>query len=191
MARTSTGKSKSKTKTRKVKESQDQDTTKSNPEGPAVAVEEPEVATVDNETHAKYEEVKRGELHITDLQKMTVAELHGIAREEGLTEYAGLKKQELIFRSSKSEYRKTALCMARACWRSCRTALASCVRLTITTCPARMIYTYRPARYAGSACERAALWQVRYGRRRNPRDTLRFCVWKQSTMKTPIRFLRQ
>ena len=31
---------------------------------------------IDQETHAKYESIKRGELHITDLQKMTVSELH-------------------------------------------------------------------------------------------------------------------
>ena len=40
-------------------------------------------AELDQETQAKYEEVKRGELHITDLQKMTVAELHEIAKNEG------------------------------------------------------------------------------------------------------------
>ncbi len=34
---------------------------------------------IDRETHEKYERVKRGELHITDLQKMTVAELHDVA----------------------------------------------------------------------------------------------------------------
>ncbi len=52
---------------------------------------------IDSETHAKYEEVKRGNTHITELQRMTVQELHDVAKEEGLEEYTGLKKQDLIF----------------------------------------------------------------------------------------------
>lgn len=35
-------------------------------------------------THAKYERIKRGNLHITDLQKMTVAELHDVCKKEGV-----------------------------------------------------------------------------------------------------------
>ncbi|MEE9295419.1 MAG: transcription termination factor Rho [Phycisphaerae bacterium] len=55
------------------------------------------IAAVDAETHAKYEEIKRGETHITALQKMSVSELHELAKKDGLTEYTGLNKQELIF----------------------------------------------------------------------------------------------
>jgi len=51
----------------------------------------------DQEAHDRYEQAKRSELHIAQLQKMTVAELHALAKAEGLTEYAGLKKQDLIF----------------------------------------------------------------------------------------------
>ena len=39
-------------------------------------------SSLDADTHAKYEEVKKGELHITDLQKMTVEALHALAKEE-------------------------------------------------------------------------------------------------------------
>ena len=53
---------------------------------------------VDQETHAKYESVKRGELHITDLQKMTVSQLHELAKKEGFTDYVGLSKQEMVFK---------------------------------------------------------------------------------------------
>jgi len=66
-------------------------------------------AAIDAETHAKYEEIKRGELHITDLQKMTVAELHEIAKKEGLTEFTGLKKQDLIFKILKERIRQNGL----------------------------------------------------------------------------------
>ncbi|MCG3131739.1 MAG: Transcription termination factor Rho [Phycisphaerae bacterium] len=58
---------------------------------------EGDAAGVD-ETHAKYEEVKRGNIHITQLQQMPVNDLHELARQEGLEDYTGLKKQDLIFR---------------------------------------------------------------------------------------------
>ena len=46
----------------------------------------------------RYEEIKRGDLHITELQKMTMPELLKTAKESGLKEVSGLKKQDLIFR---------------------------------------------------------------------------------------------
>src|SRR6478672_10687949 len=62
---------------------------------PSMPVDDPmmdDEAGIDAETHAKYEEVKRGDLHIKDLQKLDVHALHEIARTEGLTEYTGLSK---------------------------------------------------------------------------------------------------
>ena len=64
---------------------------------------------IDEETHAKYEEVKKGELHITDLQKMTVEDLHTLAKKEGLIEYTGLKKQDLIFKILKERIQQNGL----------------------------------------------------------------------------------
>jgi len=64
---------------------------------------------LDDETHAKYEEVKKGELHITDLQKMTVDDLHQLAKTEGLTDYTGLKKQELIFKILKDRIQQNGM----------------------------------------------------------------------------------
>jgi len=78
------------------------------PEADAAA-EEDISASIDRETHEKYEEVKRGDLHITDLQKMTVPELHEIAKNEGLTEYTSLKKQELIFKILKERIQRNGL----------------------------------------------------------------------------------
>jgi len=63
----------------------------------------------DRETHEKYERVKRGDLHITDLQRMSVQELHEVARIEGIVEYAALKKQELIFKILKERINKNGL----------------------------------------------------------------------------------
>ncbi|MFQ6048343.1 MAG: transcription termination factor Rho, partial [Phycisphaerae bacterium] len=64
---------------------------------------------VDRETHQKYEEVKRGELQLKVLQRMSVPELHELARREGLTEYTSLKKQDLIFKLLKERIQKNGL----------------------------------------------------------------------------------
>jgi transcription termination factor Rho len=60
-------------------------------------------------THAKYERIKKGNLYLTDLQKLTVAELHDLAKNEGITEYSALKKQDLIFRILKERIRQSGL----------------------------------------------------------------------------------
>jgi len=60
-------------------------------------------------THAKYERIKKGNLYLTDLQKLTVADLHEIAKNEGLVEYSALKKQDLIFRILKERIRQNGL----------------------------------------------------------------------------------
>jgi transcription termination factor Rho len=75
----------------------------------AVATVAADEVGFDQEMHAKYERVKRGELHITDLQKMTVLELHELARGEGVEEYTGLGKQELVFRIIKARIQKNGL----------------------------------------------------------------------------------
>ena len=67
------------------------------------------VSEFDKEMQAKYEKVKRGELHIKDLQKMDVAQLHEMAKEEGLEDFASLSKQELIFQLIKSRVQKNGL----------------------------------------------------------------------------------
>jgi len=60
-------------------------------------------------THAKYERIKRGNLHISDLQNLEVGELHKIAIKEGVTDYMGMTKQELIFRILKERVRQDGL----------------------------------------------------------------------------------
>jgi transcription termination factor Rho len=60
-------------------------------------------------THEKYERIKKGSLYLTDLQKLTVAELHDIAKKENIQEYTALKKQDLIFRILKERIRQNGL----------------------------------------------------------------------------------
>jgi len=77
------------------------------PEGLEVA--EDVEGTEEESTHAKYERIKKGNLYLTDLQKLTVGELHEMAKKEGITEYSALKKQDLIFRILKERIRQSGL----------------------------------------------------------------------------------
>ena len=65
--------------------------------------------TDEESTHAKYERIKKGNLYLTDLQRLTVGELHDMAKKEGITEYSALKKQDLIFRILKERIRQSGL----------------------------------------------------------------------------------
>src|SRR5438874_680634 len=51
----------------------------------------------DAETNSRYEEIKRGNTYITELQHMTIAQLQKSAKDENIPreEYVGLKKQDL------------------------------------------------------------------------------------------------
>jgi transcription termination factor Rho len=68
-----------------------------------------EFAGFDEETNSRYEEIKRGGTHITELQHMTMPQLLKTAKEEGLTEYTGLKKQDLIFKILKERVKQNGL----------------------------------------------------------------------------------
>jgi transcription termination factor Rho len=59
--------------------------------------------------HAKYERVKKGNLHLTDLQNLDAQELHQLAKKEGISDYMGLNKQELIFKILKERIRQNGL----------------------------------------------------------------------------------
>ena len=62
------------------------------------------------EVKKKVEEVKKKEeLHIRELQKMTIKELQDLARKEGVKEFQGLKKQELIFKILKDRVTQNGL----------------------------------------------------------------------------------
>src|SRR5437868_14661018 len=81
---------------------------------PAEAVTAPPVAEADlppgfdPEVNSRYEEIKRGGTYITELQQMTMAQLLKSAKDDGLPkeDYAGLKKQDLIFRIVKERVKQ-------------------------------------------------------------------------------------
>ncbi len=69
--------------------------------------EEAERWSVD--THERYEKIKQGEIHIAELQKMSMAQLIEEARQENVTDVAGMKKQDLIFRILKERVKMNGL----------------------------------------------------------------------------------
>ncbi len=68
-----------------------------------------DVARYDEESQKKYEQAKKDAMHIGDLQRMEVEQLHEIARTEGMENYAGLNKHELIFQIIKHRIAKSGL----------------------------------------------------------------------------------
>ncbi len=61
------------------------------------------------ETHEVYEQVKQGELHITSLKDMTVAELRNMAKQENIEGISGMVKQELIFAIIKNKVNQNGI----------------------------------------------------------------------------------
>ena len=65
----------------------------------------------DAETNSRYEEIKRGNTYITQLQQMTLAQLQAGASDDDIPrdEWVGLKKQDLIFRILKERVKQNGL----------------------------------------------------------------------------------
>lgn len=57
----------------------------------------------------RYEDAKKGEIHMAALQRMTMKELIELAKQENINEYTGLKKQDLIFRILKERTKMNGL----------------------------------------------------------------------------------
>src|SRR5262249_53105526 len=64
---------------------------------------------LDDEINTRYEEIKRGGTHISALQQMTMPQLLKVAKDEGLADYTGLKKQDLIFKILKERVKQNGL----------------------------------------------------------------------------------
>ena len=75
----------------------------------ATTVAEDEHIGFDAETNNRYEQIKRGETHISELQQMTMAQLVKVAKEEEITDCSGLKKQDLIFKILKERVKQNGL----------------------------------------------------------------------------------
>ena len=65
--------------------------------------------TTTDELYDRYEKVKQGEVHIAELQKLSMAELIEEARRENVEDVAGAKKQDLIFKILKERVKMNGL----------------------------------------------------------------------------------
>ncbi len=61
------------------------------------------------EPQDRYEKIKQGEVHIAELQKMSMSQLIDEARRENMADVAGMKKQELIFKILKERVKMNGL----------------------------------------------------------------------------------
>ena len=63
----------------------------------------------DEETNDRYEQIKKSDIHIAELQKMSMGQLIEEARHENLSDYMGIKKQDLIFKILKERVKLNGL----------------------------------------------------------------------------------
>ncbi|MCL6501063.1 MAG: transcription termination factor Rho [Pirellulales bacterium] len=61
------------------------------------------------ETNRRYERIKQGDIHIAELQRMTMPQLIEQARKANLTDITGIKKQDLIFKILKERVKLNGL----------------------------------------------------------------------------------
>jgi transcription termination factor Rho len=105
-------------------------------------------------------------LDLVELKDMSIQKLNQIAKDLGVQGYAGLRKQELIFKILQVQAEKSGLIFPRACSNACPTGSASCARLSTTTCPAPTTCTSRRRRFAVSICAPAIRSAARSARPR-------------------------
>jgi transcription termination factor Rho len=110
----------------------------------------------------RYDQAKHGELRLSDLQKMTVNDLHRVARDEGLQEYTGLKKQDLIFKILKEHIQKNGLMYGEGVLEILPDGFGFLRSPDYNTFPAPTTSTFLPARFAGSDFAPVASWPVRF-----------------------------
>jgi transcription termination factor Rho len=72
-------------------------------------VEEAERGVLPQESDLQYEKIKHSDIHIAELQRMTMPQLIEAARGENLKEVTGIKKQDLIFRILKERVKLNGL----------------------------------------------------------------------------------
>lgn len=82
---------------------------KATPDSFSAESEEAKSKGYDDEVNSRYEEIKRGSNHLTDLQQKSLPELVAIAKEVGITEVEGLAKQNLVFLIIKERVKQNGL----------------------------------------------------------------------------------
>jgi transcription termination factor Rho len=75
----------------------------------SLAEELAEEADRGEEANDRYERIKQGEIHIAELQKMSMTDLIEEARKEKVSDVSGMKKQDLIFKILKERVKLNGL----------------------------------------------------------------------------------
>jgi transcription termination factor Rho len=75
----------------------------------SLAEEIAEEAERGEDPNDRYEKIKQGEIHIAELQKMSMSQLIEEARRDNVTDVAGMKKQDLIFKILKERVKMNGL----------------------------------------------------------------------------------
>ncbi len=103
------------------------------------------------EAQDRYEQLKQsGDTHIAELQRMSMAELIEAARKENLTDYAGIKRQELIFRILKERVKLNGLMYGEGTLEVLPDGFGFLAVPTITISRAPTTFTSRRARFGVS-----------------------------------------
>ena len=93
---------------------------------------------------AEPESAEDNGLNLKALKEKKIGDLALIGKNFNIEGVANLRKQELIFAILQAQLSKMGVFTAKAFWKRCRTDLGFCALLTITTCPAPMIFTFLP-----------------------------------------------
>ena len=72
-------------------------------------------------------------MDISELKQKSVAELHALAQQLNISNYSGLRKQDLIFRIEQSLLETDTVIRGKGSWRFSPRATASCGARTGTT----------------------------------------------------------
>ena len=147
--------------------------------------ESEDVASFDAETNAKYEQVKGGKLYIKDLQVMDIHGLHEIAREEGIPDYIGLKKQDLIFQILRSRIRQNGLMYGEGVLEILPDGFGFLRSPEYNYLPCPDDIYISPRRSAASACATGTWCRARFVRPRRASATSRCFASRRSTARTP------
>jgi transcription termination factor Rho len=107
------------------------------------------------DTNDKYERVKREEVYLSRLQEFSMADLLKFARQEGIKELMGLKKQEIIYKIIQEKAKQNGLLFGEGVLEVLPEGFGFLRSPKYNYLPCPTTSTSRPRRSGGSGCGRA------------------------------------
>ena len=123
-------------------------------------------------------------MDIAELKQKSVAELHSLAEQLNITNYSGLRKQDLIFRIEQSLLDSDTVIRGEGVLEILPKATDSCAARTGTTSTVPTTSTSPRARSSGSTCAPAIPSSARCGRPRKASAISRCSRWSRSTSRS-------